>query len=300
MKIISIITFLLFSISIHAGIMLFEWDNDGATEKGFRDGILAEFPDTRFYTYGSGGNKDLLKMHIDSAKGRVPIIYFAKGFQAVETLIDKNEENIPVIFVMFQDPVQNGVVASRKQPTGSATGITTKIPIQQQLKFLKEVTDFKRLGILKLTKSVTYAFSLAELKRLEKFMNFEVFEIENNGIESLYDNLLLNPPDAIYIPQVKLLDINILKLFNHLKIPTISEGASLVKKGALLALVIDQYRAGQFAAKQAIRIINGENPANVPVLAIEHFMVVVNLNTATKIKVNIPLSLLIIADEIIR
>ncbi len=280
--------------------MLFEWENDGAVEKGFRDGILAEYPDTRFYTYGTGGDSRLLKMHLNSAKKRLPEIYFAKGLPIIDVLMKHNNEEIPIIFVMYKDPVQNGVVASRKQPAGNTTGITTKIPIQQQLKSLKEITNFKKLGILKINESPAYDYSLTELKRLERFMNFKVIEIKNTGIESLYNSLTSSPLDAIYIPQVKNLDSEILMLLNRLKIPTISEDASLVKQGVLLALVIDEYRAGQFAAKQAVRIINGEKPSEIPVLAIEHFMVVVNLKTASKIKVNIPLSLLIIADKIIR
>jgi len=72
------------------------------------------------------------------------------------------------------------------------------------------------------------------------------------------------------------------------------------KRGALLALVVDGYRAGRLAARKAVYILKkGEIPEN-PIDSIEHFLFVVNLMTASRLGVQIPMPYLIIADQIIR
>ena len=284
-------------LSFPFNVMLMEMDLDGLVEKGFRDGILLENPDTRFYTFGANNNPDLLKMQIKSSLKYKPSIFFTRGLKSVKILSKELENQYPIVFVMIQDPVKNEIIASRKSPETNITGVTTKIPVLQQLKVMKKIRPFRYLGIV-VNKIKTNSHSVKQIHQLENFLDFRAVEIPYENIESFYDKLSNQKPDFIYIPSNVKINDEVIQLINRLKIPSVSENSKWVEKGVLLSLVIDDFKAGRLAAKQALDILKGKPTSKIPVSEIQHFMVTVNIKTAKKINVQIPLPLLVIADKI--
>ena len=300
MKIIFKILFcilLIPQLSFSFNMMIMEMDLDGLVEKGFRDGILLEKPDTRFYTFGANNSPDLLKMQIQSSLKYKPSIFFTRGLKSVKILSEELKNQFPIVFVMIQDPVKNEIIASRKSPEVNITGVTTKIPVLQQLKVMKKIRHFKHLGII-VNKSKSNSPSIKQIHQLEKFLDFRSIEISYENIESLYDELFSLKPDFIYIPSNVKINDEVIQLINRLKIPSVSENAEWVKKGVLLSLVTDDYKAGRLAAKQALNILKGKSASKIPVSEIQHFMVTVNIKTAKEINIQISIPLLVIADKI--
>ena len=75
----------------------------------------------------------------------------------------------------------------------------------------------------------------------------------------------------------------------------------MVKKdSALIGLVPDYYQLGRLAASKAQRILRGEQPSAIPSSTLDHFNIIVNMNTARQIGINIPTSILVMADTTIR
>jgi ABC-type uncharacterized transport system substrate-binding protein len=91
----------------------------------------------------------------------------------------------------------------------------------------------------------------------------------------------------------------IINLAARFKLPTVYFDSAFVTAGGLLSYgadLIDNYRR---AAGYANRILNGENPADLPVQAPTKYQTFLNLKTAKALGLSIPPSVIAAADEVI-
>jgi ABC-type uncharacterized transport system substrate-binding protein len=83
------------------------------------------------------------------------------------------------------------------------------------------------------------------------------------------------------------------------RLPAVGPGRFVVAAGGLISYgpdLIDQFRR---AAGYVDRILKGEKPAELPVEAPTKYELVINLKTAKALGLDVPPSLLAIADEVI-
>jgi len=271
---------------------------DGAVERGFRDGIISEMPDVRFYTFGSGGDMSIFRMQLEASRDFDADMYFTNGQIPTKELL-KDKTLPPVVFVSVQYPFQDELFDG-VDFTGSA-GIKTDIPIRKLLTAMKKVVDFKNLGVLKTDNNRNYEYSIKEIREISAEIGFKVSELTTDDLFELNRQLAEKKPDAVYIPAHGNVDVKMFDIIKAHNIPTIAEDTEDVRqRGALLALVVDGYRAGRIAARKAVSIFKTKKIPPQPIDSIEHFLFVVNMMTASRLGVQIPMPYLIIADQIVR
>jgi putative ABC transport system substrate-binding protein len=91
----------------------------------------------------------------------------------------------------------------------------------------------------------------------------------------------------------------IIGLAAKLELPAIYALPLFAESGGLIAYgpdAVDPYRR---AAEYINRILKGENPADLPVQAPTKYELVINLKTAKALRLEVPPSLLVVADEVI-
>ena len=286
-------------------VAMFELLSDGLPEKGFREGLQRAFPDARFYVYNLAGDETLLPYFWAAAQERHHDLYYVSGSALTRYLLHVVKDH-PIIFTMVQAPVEEGLIASWNASENNATGISNRVPLLNQLKALKRIRDFRNLGVLCQLNNPDSQQQVQELRRLQPFLHYQLHEI---CLTATDETLTVAPAvlaalDAVYITNAPLFEKygeRIISQLNEARIPTLTADMSLVSnKGALLGLVPDKYRIGRLAALNAQQALAGVPPDQIPSRDLDFFMVVLNMHTARQLRVQVPFSLLVIADSIIR
>ena len=217
--------------------------------------------------------------------------------------------SIPIIFSTAADPVKTGLVASLNRPGGNVTGISyMNLEISaKRLGLLNEfVSGGSCLAVLNdpgnpsITQVILNDLRAAALKigrPIEFFAAGSPREIDFSFAklaEKRCGGLLVAPMPLFFD-----LRFQILALASKYAIPSIYPAREWAEAGGIMSYgssFADQFRqAGIYTG----RILSGKTPAELPVLQATKFELVINLQTARALGVEIPPNILTIADEVI-
>jgi putative ABC transport system substrate-binding protein len=215
---------------------------------------------------------------------------------------------IPIVFNTGTDPVKLGLVASLARPGGNATGVNI---------FTTELTE-KRLGLLRdlVPAATTIAVLLnpnfpaaaANVREAEagaRAIGKQVV-IFNAGsdaeIETAFANILQAQCRALLVGADPFFNSRrglIVALAARHAIPSIYEWREFAEAGGLISYGTSLVEAYRQQGIYAGRILKGEKPAELPVVQLSKFELVINLNTSKALGLAIPPGVLAIADEVI-
>src|SRR5262249_8729898 len=109
-------------------------------------------------------------------------------------------------------------------------------------------------------------------------------------------------PDAILMVSDSLTLLNRRRVFGYAAeghLPPIYETDSLTREGGLMSYGPDRREIFERSAALVDRIFKGTKPADLPVEQPTHFLFVLNLKTARAMGLNVPNTLLALADEVV-
>ena len=223
---------------------------------------------------------------------------------AIKTL----SATVPIVFTTGGDPVQAGIVASLNQPGGNVTGIS----------YMNIELGPKRLGLLHellpgaarfaLLVDPNYPISASIVADLQAAASTIGSQIEvlpaatSREIDAAFASLVQKHSEALLVSPMPLFydrRVQILTLAARHAIPAIYPAREWAEAGGMISYgssFADMYRhAGIYAG----RVLNGETPAELPVLRATTFELIINLQTARTLGFDVPATLLALADEVI-
>lgn len=223
--------------------------------------------------------------------------------------VQQSSRDVPIVFVQVTDPVGGGFVDSLSRPGGNTTGFTVfEFDISAKwLELLKLVAPrTTRVGVFRDPANPSGTGLFGAIQAVAPQFGVEVSPLglrDPGEIERVAVAFASTPNGGLVVTPSGLAIVNrelIIKLAAQHNLPAIYPFREFAAGGGLLAYgpdVADQYRR---AAGYVSRILKGEKPANLPVQRSTKFDLVVNLKAAKAIGLDVPQSIMLRADEVIR
>jgi putative ABC transport system substrate-binding protein len=259
------------------------------------------------YRWANNENDRLPELAADLVRRQVALIVAAGSTDSARAA-KAATSTIPIVLVFGADPVRLGLVASLNRPGGNVTGVT----------FLTTELMAKRLELLReLVPQATTVAYLADLQAVPGqemvrdtlaaagVLGRQIAVVEarsDHDFEPAFATFVERRAGALVVAASQLFDSNrdqLLALAARHKMPAIYQAREFVLDGGLMsygASYGDTFRLGGLYAGQ---ILKGEKPSNLPVQQATKFELVINLKTAKALGLEVPLSLMIRADEVI-
>jgi putative ABC transport system substrate-binding protein len=293
-------------------------DSGGRVSQRPSAGVVAAFRKGLFETgYAESQNVSIDFRWAEGQSDRLPALASELVHRPVDVIAALGESGpaakaatttIPIVFGSGGDPVEAGLVASLNRPGGNITGAT----------FLTAVLGAKRLGLLHelvpgapvvalLVNPNTYVgqVQIRDVQEAARALGQSLVVLDggtDERIETAFAALAPQHVAALLVGADPFFDTRrerLVALASQHRMPAIYQFREYAVAGGVMSYgtsITDMYRlVGLYVG----RVLKGEKPADLPVMQVTKFELVINLTTARALGVKISDNLLSLADEVI-
>lgn len=281
------------------GILQLASPLDDAVE-GFKSGLSSYREASFSYDYRNvEGKVPLLAAQGEEiVKGGVDLVFACTTPAARAAAQAAQAGNIPVVFTPVLDPVMAGLAQSWEGSGSHLAGVSGLVSPRLKLQKLKEVCPGLRgVTILQEEGNPNTAMEVEHLLPAAAALGLRARLVKIENPEDLYrlGRERFRPGEGLVVPLAPLIEQNIqpvIKLAREQRLPLLVPGEGGVKAGALLALSADHYELGVSAGKIAAEILQGRDPAGIPIGRPQDPGLFINLTAARYLGLKIPAQVL--------
>jgi putative ABC transport system substrate-binding protein len=215
----------------------------------------------------------------------------------------------PIVFYIGDDPVHAGLVASLARPGGNITGVTSlNVEVTpKRLRLLHElVPKAARVAVLvNPTNTTATENALQDLHKAAQIIGLQIQVLQATTIaeiDAAFAMLARERPDALFVGPDGFFTTRRVRfaiLAARERIPAAYTQRGYVAAGGLMSYGSDQVEMIRQAGTYTGSILKGAKPADLPVLQSAKFEFVINIQTARALDLEVPPTLLAVADEVI-
>ena len=280
-----------------------------AFQQGLKDAGYADGENVAIeYRWAESRLDRLQELAADLVRRRVTVIV-ATGGAASAIAAKAATTTIPIVFMVPEDPVRLGLVASLARPGGNATGLNffSSELVEKRLGLLRElVPNALRVAVLvNPTDASNTEATVTGVETVAHAMALQVqfFRASTSGeIQAAFERLAHERPDVLFVggdPFFLVRRVQLATLAALHRLPASFSNREHVEAGGLMSYgtnINDVFRqAGIYVG----RVLKGEKPADLPVMQPTTFELVINLPTVMALGLTVPPTLLARADEVI-
>jgi putative tryptophan/tyrosine transport system substrate-binding protein len=206
------------------------------------------------------------------------------------------------------DPVETRMIQSLAHPGGNITGISDEATTltTKRLSLLKEMSPkLQKVAMLWNKDDLGMTLRYQASARVAQAIGVTVQALgvrEPDDFNEAFSVMNADMPDAILMVADALTTLNRKRVFDFAasrKLPAIYEYDFLVQDGGLMSYGPDLTESFERVSALVDRIFRGANPADLPFEQPTRYLFVLNLKTAKTIGLEIPPTLLALADQVI-
>jgi putative ABC transport system substrate-binding protein len=256
----------------------------------------------------AAADPDRMRAYAAELVGLKPDLIFASGTPTTAAL-QRQTRTIPIVFVIVADPIGSGLVTSLAHPGGNITGFSNIEPSMggKWVELLKEAAPrVHRVALLFNPATAPYAENYLrpfELAGRSLAVETKAARVHDGAeIAGVMESLARKPDGGLIVLNDSFNYFHreqIISLATRHRVPTVGFTRIIAVDGGLISYGLDYADIYQRAAGYVDRILRGERPGDLPTQAPAKFELVVNLNTAKALGLEIPSTLLARADEVI-
>jgi putative tryptophan/tyrosine transport system substrate-binding protein len=216
---------------------------------------------------------------------------------------------IPIVFGVGEDPVKLGLVASISRPGGNATGVNIfNVEIAaKRLGLLHEpVPKSVRIAVLVNPANATSAgFTLRYVPEAARAIGLQsqVFNASTSDeIDTVFAALVREGVEAVFVAADAFFISRRMQFANltaYHRIPAAYADREIVEAGGLMSYGTDFTEMFRQVGVHVGRILKGEEPSDLAVVQATKFALVINLKAAKALGIEVPISMQLLADEVI-
>jgi len=279
-----------------------------AFERGLRD--LGWTPGTSIlieYRYFEGKPErlpelaaELIRLSVDVIVASAPV-----GVRAAQ----QATRTIPIVMSTLPDPVREGFVASLARPGGNTTGVTLDAQelAGKQVELLKEaVPNLSRVAVLRNPTSAGWDVAKRQIEAASRALKLEVKDFPVSRTEDLAPTFVAMSQagmGAILVRRdVLIVEPNraeVVALAAQQRLPAMYSFRQFPDSGGLMSYGVNVNDIHRRSATFVDKILKGAKPADLPIEQPTKFELVINLKTARALRLTIPATLLVRADQVI-
>jgi putative tryptophan/tyrosine transport system substrate-binding protein len=216
---------------------------------------------------------------------------------------------IPIVFLMNEDPVRLGLVASLARPGGNLTGINifSAELAAKRLDLLRElVPGAVRVGVLvNPVNATTTESTLRDVGPAARAIGLQIQVLNastSREIDAAFATFVRERPDAVFVGADSFFVSRRVQLTNlavRHAVPATYSARDFAEVGGLMSYGASLTDASRQTGVYTGRILKGAKPADLPVVQSTKFELVINAQTARMLGLTVPDKLLVAADEVI-
>jgi putative ABC transport system substrate-binding protein len=240
--------------------------------------------------------------------GSAPDVIVTSSTPALAAL-KQATRTIPIVFVVVNDPVGQGFVASLARPGGNITGFSfIDFPmLGKWLQTLKEIApSVKRITLVFNPQTAPYyPVFLHDFGGAAATLSAELSATpvrDEAEIEAAVSRFAREPGGGLIAapdPFITTHRTLVVALAERHRLPVIYGSQLFVKEGGLISYGPDTLDIVRRSASYVDRVLRGERPGELPVQAPTKYELVINIKTAKALGLTVPPTLLARADEVI-
>jgi putative ABC transport system substrate-binding protein len=236
------------------------------------------------------------------------VMVIAADFLPAALAAKSATRTIPIVFLSGSDPIGSGLVSSVNRPTGNVTGIAfmfTRLGAKN-LELLRElVPNVTTVAALFNPINPNSEPQLGDLQTAAGALGLDIVNVGASSvqeIDSVFPTLPQRRVQALLITADGFLisrQDQLVTLAARHAIPTMYPLRQYADAGGLMSYGANLPDAFRQCGTYVGRILRGTKPVDLPVLQPSTYELVINLKTAKALGINVPPTLIAIADEVI-
>jgi ABC-type uncharacterized transport system substrate-binding protein len=253
---------------------------------GFERAGLVPGRDFDLETRNAQGDMPTLSALVDAALTEGTDLLMTLSTPTLQAAIARGQGK-PIVFTFCASGIAAGAGKSDTDHLPNVTGVPSASPYEELLAVTREaIPGVKRIGTLLVPGEANSVYNVEQLDRLAKAHGIELVKIAVNSITEMPDaatSLASRDLDAIVQVASNLTTssfASIARAADSARVPLFGGLSGDLDNGAAVVIARDYHDAGLQSAALAIRILQGENPANIPFQPLSTSLLQVNLDAA--------------------